>query len=70
MNNVAFDNYRDAAARKLMINYICNYRFVDERAALGLLRELNHIGLAHVYSDALEAQFKPTLIEYDPCRIG
>lgn len=68
--DILFDAYRDAPARKIMIEFVQSSRFMDERAAIAALRELNEIGLAYVYRDALTALYKPTQIDYDPLQIG
>ena len=62
----AFDAYRDDAARKLMIEFVCSSRTIDASRAVAELRQLNHVGLAYVYRDAIAAVSMPTQIEYDP----
>lgn len=66
----AFDTYRDDKARELMIRFVQSSRFVDARQAVAALRELNHVGLAHVYRDACDAAGgRVHRVDYDPCAL-
>ena len=66
---VAYDAYRDDAARKLMVEFVCNSRMIEPARAVVELRALNHVGLAYVYRDAIAASSRSeAAVEYDPCR--
>lgn len=66
-----FDAYRDQDARNLMIDFVTASRRIDKPYAVSELRALNHVGLAHVYQDALAAAARASaLVDYDPCGVG
>lgn len=64
---VAFDAYRDQEARDAMISFVMAQRTLDKPRAVSELRGLNHVGLAHVYRDALAAGGRANRVDYDPC---
>jgi hypothetical protein len=70
MTLTAFDAYRDKDARTLMIDFVMRQRALDPIAATAALRGLNHVGLAYVYRDALGAQHRASIPDYDPCAAG
>ena len=65
---LTFDAYRDADARKLMIEYVMASRFMDAATAIAQLGLLDHVGLAYVYRDALALVGKAQRADanYDP----
>lgn len=66
-----FDAYRDPDSRTLMIEFVMSTRALDKPRAVNALRELNHVGLAHVYQDATAAVTRSSaLVDYDPCGVG
>lgn len=67
-----FDAYRDPDARKLMLEFVISSRRIDAQRAVAELRTLNHVGLAHVYQDAIAAAARSSaaVTDYDPCRVG
>lgn len=64
--SVLFDDYRDDQTRKDMIDFVSRSRALEPKRALAELRALNHVGLAHVYRDMLQAGGQAHLIDYDP----
>lgn len=66
---VPYDVYRDPDSRKLMLEYVMASRVIDANRAVAELRALNHVGLAHVYRDALASVARPR-VDYDPLAIG
>ena len=67
MTLTGFDAYRDPAARKLMIEFVASSRSLDPHLAIAERRGLNHVGLAHVYRDALAKAGQGHRVDYDPC---
>lgn len=66
-----FDAYRDAGSRQAMIEFVMSSRSIDKPRAVTALRELDHVGLAHVYQDATAAAARSSgQVDYDPCVIG
>jgi hypothetical protein len=65
-----FDAYRDVEARKLMIAFIMGKHAMDQRRAVSELSRLNHVGLAHIYRDAMAAAGRGNQVDYDPLEIG
>jgi hypothetical protein len=63
----AFDTYRDAETRKMMVEHVMHSRFLDAHRAVAELRSLNHVGLAYLFKDA--AATAQHTAEYDPCQI-
>jgi hypothetical protein len=70
MTLAAFDAYRDADARKLMIEFVMAQRSIDAPTAVTELRALNHVGLAYVYQDAIARAGRGNQVDYDPCQVG
>jgi hypothetical protein len=65
-----FDAYRDPEARKLMIDFVCHQRRIMPPRAVAALRELNHVGLAYIYRDAVRStQYSANEYDYDPCAV-
>jgi hypothetical protein len=66
-----FDAYRDPQSRDLMITFVMRQRAVDKVRAVAALRELNHVGLAHVHQDAQRAllDLRTHCVDYDPCEV-
>lgn len=66
-----FDAYRDQKSRELMIDFVVASRRLDKGFAVSELRAINHVGLAHVYQDAMAAAARSSSqVDYDPCQVG
>ena len=65
-----YDVYRDPEARKLMLDFVVSTRSIIAARAVAELRSLNHVGLVHVYRDALAAAGQGVRVDYDPCEAG
>jgi hypothetical protein len=63
-----FDAYRDPETRREMLTYVASSCGIDPATAERELRQLNHVGLAYVYRDMVEAQQRAqrAIADYDP----
>lgn len=63
-----FANYEDAETRAAMIDFVARTRSMDAQRAERELMTLNHVGLAYLRRDMLEAERRAAqaLADYDP----